>query len=101
MKSETLARSAPRLSTGFWWGLCTGVVVWAAHIAFQATQTFGSLFGDFLIPVLAVLTIGALLAAVRSTVRRKWWLGVSGGIVLTVPIALAIFGIVIVVVHPE
>lgn len=74
--------------------------MWVGHLTFQANQTFGSLFGDPLIPGLAALLVGACLAAIRSTDRRKWWFAFAGGTVLTVPIALVVFGILLVVINP-
>ncbi len=74
--------------------------MWVGHLIFQANQTFGSLLGDFLIPGLAIPVVGACLAALRSTDRRRWWLAFAGGAVLTVPIALVILGILLVVINP-
>lgn len=89
-----------RQGTGIWWGLVAGTAVWVGHLIFQANQTFGSLFGDFLIPGLAVLVVGACLAALRSTDRRAWWLTFAGGVVLTVPVALVGLGILLVAISP-
>lgn len=82
---------APHAVTGVLLGFAAGVLVLGAYFV-QASWGTGGLFWDvFVIPALAILFAGALVAAAASSEWRRWWVGVAGGVALMVPLCIAGF----------
>lgn len=91
---------APGWFGGLSLGSAAGAAVWIGFFAIDASGRRDTSPVFFVLPSLAVLIVGALLAAAFSDKRRKWWLAVGSGIFLTVPIAFAIFLVLLVIVDP-
>lgn len=82
---------APHAITGVLVGFAAGLLVLAAYFV-QASWGKGGLFWDVVvIPACATLFAGALVSAAASGQWRKWWIGVAGGVALTVPLLVALF----------
>ena len=78
-------------ATGVVVGFAATVTVWTAYFL-QASIGAGGLFWDvFVLPILAGLLVVASVSASLSRSWRKWWLGVAGGVLLSVPLAIAAF----------
>ncbi len=80
MPMSKLDRAPHAITGGVLLGFAAGVLVLGAYFVQASWGGTGGLFWDvFVIPALAILFAGALVAAAASSEWRRWWVALPGG----------------------
>lgn len=86
---ESSSEDSSSRATGVWTGLGVGVAIWVAYFVLASVNT--EVFWDvFVVPIVAATFVASLGVAYSSSSRRKWWIGFAIGMILVLPISLAI-----------
>lgn len=73
-------------------GLTLGLIIWVLY--FIQASTVDLLFWDaMVVPAVVVVAAVALVVAARSRSVRPFWMGLAGGVLAILPLALVAFGL--------